>query len=41
VPADLIAAPGRANVVFVRPRWVAIAERRITIVHIGGDNLMR
>jgi hypothetical protein len=36
----LIPAPGNGNVVFVKPRWVAVRLGRTTVVHILGGNLM-
>jgi hypothetical protein len=37
----LIPAPGNGNVVYVKPRWVAVESGQTTTVNINGGNLMR
>ncbi len=36
----LIPAPGRGNVVFVKPRWVVVAPDQTKVLDIDGGNLM-
>ena len=37
----LIPAPGNGNVVYVKPRWVAVESGQTTTVNINGGNLMK
>jgi hypothetical protein len=36
----LIPAPGKGNVVWVKPRWVSVGEGRTTAMNINGGNTM-